>query len=134
MDNHILIRSCCLGTAKLHSSVVCYRFFITCTKTRVSCKFWSKSPIRLMSLFLQIIQIKFVTKTQSVINGLEHELYKILELVFKKQQNKYDMNRKQKSPNTTNMWSFNTSIVYFLFSYIPIFPSPKNSTKEFMLS
>lgn len=87
-----------------------------------------------MPLFLRIIQIKFVTKTQSVINRLEHELYKILELVFKKQQSKYDMNRKQKSPNTTNMWFFNTSIVYFLFSYIPILPSPKNSTKEFMLS
>lgn len=92
-----------------------------------------------MPLFLRIFQVKFVTKTQSLINRLEQELCKILEPMFKSQQNKYDINTKkqkaQKNPKTpTNIWSLNRSIVYFLIFYIPIFPSPKNSTKEFRLS
>lgn len=84
-----------------------------------------------MSCFLWIIQIKFVTKTQSLINRLEYGLYgRILELVFKNQQNKYEMNGKK----TPNIQSFNIPIVYFQFSYIPIFLFPKNSIKVFMLS
>lgn len=34
----------------------------------------------------------------------------------------------------TNIWSLNRSVVYFLIFYIPVFPFPKNSTKEFRLS
>lgn len=49
-----------------------------------------------MSLFLHIIQVKFVTRTQSLINRLGHELCKILEPMFKNQQNVYDINNNNK--------------------------------------
>lgn len=68
-----------------------------------------------MSCFLWIIQIKFVMKTQSLINRLEYELYvRILELVFKNQQNKYEMNGKKPQ-------IYSLLIYLLLISSFPIF-------------
>lgn len=70
-----------------------------------------------MSHLLWIIQIKFAAKPQSLTNRLEYELYdNILELLFK-----YDGG----GGNPPNTQSFNISIVYLQFSYIPIRPFPQ---------